>query len=211
MPIKDIFLERHVLPRTLMEVLSAGFGRAWLEWEHETIRAEIVKTWGVEPSDLVFEKVMALQTLLKTDLFWDEILPFENTVLAFNGLPFDFDLIKACQPREIAYGVVAAVDLRDKGDFVPDIVEYVRACHREYGVLVFHPVLASMQPSYEGFRGQIAEYVQKEIASGRPPLENLNHANPIEVQYLKAWDALMYVQELVQEGKEIAERAKQSA
>jgi hypothetical protein len=211
MPIKDIFLERHVLPRTLMEVLSAGLGRGWLEWEHETIRAEIVKTLGVEPIEAVFEKIMALQTLLKTDLFWDDALIFENTVLAFNGLPFDFDLIKTCQPREIAYGVVAAIDLRDKSDFVPDVAEYVRACHREYGVLVFHPVLASMQPQYDGFRGEIAEHVQKEIASGRPPLENLNHANAIEVQYLKAWDALMYVQELVQEGKELAERAKQSS
>lgn len=210
MPIRDVFLEKHVLPRTLMEVLSAGLGRAWLEWEPETIKAEIAKTWSVEPAGAVFEKVMALQTLLRTDLFWNEVLPFENTVLAFNGLPVDFDLIKSCQPREIAYGVAAAVNLRDKTDFVPDIVEYVKGCHREYGVLVYHPVLATMQPSYEGFRKDIAEYVQKEIASGRPPLENLNHANPIEVQLLKAWDAMLYVEELVQRGREIAERAKQA-
>lgn len=209
MPINDIFTRKKVLPRTFVEVLAAGLGGSWLEWEPETIKAEINRVWSVKPTEDVFGKILALQTFLKTDLFWDDILVFENIVLAFNDHATDFNTIKTCRPREIALGITLAIDLRDKTDFVQDVVEYIRACHREYGVLVYHPIVSFAQPAYEdGTRKAIAEYVQKEIAAGRPPLENVNHANPIEVQYLKAWDAIQYVEEQVADGKRVAEEAK---
>lgn len=209
MPIRDIFAQSKVLPRTLVEVLAAGLGRGWLDWEPETIRAEIKRVWGVDPFESVFQKILALQTFLKTELFWDDVLVFENISHAFNGRLVDFNVVKATLPRELALAVTLAVDLRDKTDFIEDVKEYVRACHREYGVLVYHPILGFAQPVYEDeTRGPIAEYVGKEIDAGRPPLENLNHANPIEVQYLKSWEVLRYVEEMVAKGQMIAEEAK---
>lgn len=192
-----------------MEVLASGLGRAWVEWEPETLRQEIQRTWNIDPSATVFEKVMALQTLLKTDLFWDAVLPFEKTVRAFNDLHVDPDLVQAAHPREIAFGMAAALDLRPKKDFVKDIEEYIRACHREFGVLVYHPVAAFAQPTYEGFRKQIAGFVTRVLEAGSAPPEKIDQSNEIEVQFEKAWDVRMYVEERLQAGREAAAAVKE--
>lgn len=207
MPVRELFVTEQVLPRTYMETLASGLGRAWVEWEPETLRQEIQKTWNIDPSVTVFEKIMALQTLLKTDLFWDAILPFEKTVHAFNDLYVDPDLIQAAHPREIAFGMTVALDLRPKKDFIKDIEEYIRACHREYGVLVFHPVLAQWTPQYDGFRKQIVEFVSRMLAENKAFPEKIDQSNAIEVQYMKAWDVNMYVEERLQRGRDIASAA----
>jgi len=207
MPVRELFVQEQVLPRTYMDVLASGLGQAWVEWEPETLKQEIHRVWNIDPSVTVFEKIMALQTLLKTDLFWDAILPFEKTVHAFNDLHVDPDLVQAAHPREIAFGVTAALDLRLKKDFVNDVEEYIRACHREFGVLVYHPVLSFAQPQYEGFRKQIAGFVGKMLGVGKEPPEKIDHENAIEVQYMNAWDVRMYVEERLQRGRDISSAA----
>lgn len=206
---RELFLQKKVLPRTLVEVLAAGLGGSWLTWEPETIYTEIARVWNVESSHIVFEKILALQTLLVTDSFWDDALVFENMILAFNDHVPDPDMIKSVHPREIALGMVLAIDVRNKTDFVYDVTAYIRACHREYGVLVYHPILAFAQPKHEDEPlKSIVGHVRKEIESGRPPVENLNHDNPIEVQYLKSWEVIRYVEEWVAEGRRVAEEMK---
>jgi hypothetical protein len=206
---RELFIKKKVLPRTFVEVLAAGLSGSWTTWEPETLLTEIQRVWNVDPSPPVFEKILALQTLLVTNAFWDDALVFENTILAFNDHVSDPDMLKSAHPREIALGMTLAIDVRDKADFIHDVEAYIRACHVEYGVLVYHPILAFAQPKYEDdTRRSIVEYVQKEIDSGRAPVENLNHANPIEVQFLKSWEVLRYVEECVAEGKRVAEEAK---
>lgn len=201
MPVYEIFVRKSFPPRTYRDVFTKFFGEDWLGWEPETLRMEISRIWGVQPLEEVFEKIMALQTFLTTDLFWDEILPFENIILAFNDAHVDPDMVQQALPREIAYGMIVARQLSEKDDFVEDITEYIRACHREEGVLVYHEALKFAQPEYEdAFRKRVAAIVSNRMSAGQIPQVGSGESNPEDVQHIKAWDCYGYVQELLQRG-----------
>lgn len=216
MPDYDVFFRSHVPPKVYRELLDKTFGGSWLEWEPETILREIRRVFGVAPTSFVQDKIFALQTFLVTDLFWDDVMAFEDMILAFGDRYVDPDLIQVCLPEEIAYGMTVALELGKKKDFVPDIVEYIRACHRDAGVLVYHPILAFAQPEYEdGFRKGVAEKValllikdktselrsalDGEFKDARPVME-VNHEDPVSVQLAKARDVRAYVQERLERG-----------
>jgi len=194
MPDFDIFIKKNVQPDAYRDLFDRTFGRQWIEWEPETLRMEIPKTWGVHPIEEVFEKIMALQTFIRTDLFWDDAVAFENIVLAFNDLFVDPDLIQQALPREIAFGIAVAKRLNEKSDFVQDIVEYIRASHREEGILVYHPELKVFQPEYhDDFRRDTAARVQELVAEGSGTPAEINEEDPVQVQFAKTMDCTLYV------------------
>jgi hypothetical protein len=197
----EIFVRRYIPPSSYRDVLTRTFGEGWLGGEPETLRSEIAGVWGVNPLAEVFEKIMALQTFLTTDLFWDDLLFFENIILAFNDVHVDPDMIQQATPKEIAYGVTVARQLSDREDFVEDVVEYIRACHREEGVLVYHESLRFAQPEYDdAFRKRVAGVVSNRMKAGQVPQVGSSEEDPEDVQHLKAWDCRGYVQELLQRG-----------
>jgi len=194
MPDFDLFIKKNVRPDAYRDLFDRTFERQWIEWEPETLRMEIPRTWGVHPIEEVFEKIMALQTFLRTDLFWDDVIAFENIVLAFNDLFVDPDLVQQALPREIAFGVVVANRLNTKSDFVQDIVEYIRASHREEGILVYHPELKMFQPEYsDDFRKGIAARVQELMAVGSQVHEDMSEEDSVQVQFAKTMDCVLYV------------------
>lgn len=206
MAVSDLILEEEILPRTLRSLLSARFPD-WEKWEPETLETELREMLGVPVLPDVFEKVMALQTLLRTELFWDDVLVFENICLAFNGSHVDPDLIQMASPREIAFGVVAVNQVRKRDNYVYDIEQYIQQSHRSAGILVYHPVLRFAQPSYDGFRGQIARFVENRVKKDEPPPEEIDQESPIEVQYVKTFDCLSYVREKEELGEQVERRS----
>lgn len=198
----EIFLRNYVPPKTYMEILDTTFGRDWREWEPETLLQEIFRTFSVRPPSLVQDKIFALQTFLNTGLFWDNALVFENMILAFGDRFIDPDLIQGAIPEELAYGMTVAGQLGKTGKPVQDIIEYIRASHRDAGVLVYHPALKFAQPEYtDEFRKSVAEKVAKKLASGEAPPEDIDHEDPVQVQWAKSRDVHAYVQERIERGE----------
>jgi hypothetical protein len=192
----DLFFRAYVPPRRYKETLDKAFGKEWVEWEPETILQEIRRVFGATPTQLIQDKIFALQTYLMTHLFWDDPRAFENMILAFGDRALDPDLIKACLPEELAYGMTVADQIDAPRDtFVVDVAEYMRACHREVGVLVFHDTMRFAQPVYKGDMKRIAEAVMALLGKGTPPSAEIDHENPVQVQHAKAWDVSAYVQE----------------
>lgn len=199
----EVFLKKYITPDVYQQTLDSVFGEEWRNkedaWEPETIRQEIERIWAVEPIDEVFEKIMALQTYLTTDLFWDDLIAFENMVLAFNDRHVDPDLVQSCTPEELAYGVEVASRVRSRRDWIIDIIEYIRACHRQYGQLVYHEVLKFAQPKYKDERADLVKRIDKQIKVGVPRL--LDEDSIIEVQAAKTDDCDAYVRERLMKGK----------
>jgi hypothetical protein len=201
MPDYDIFFRSHVPPKVYRELLDKTFGGSWLEWEPETILQELRRVFGVAPTSFVQEKVFALQTFLRTDLFWDDVMAFEDMILAFGDRYVDLSLLQVCLPEELAYGMTVALDLGIKKDFVPDVVEYIRACHRIAGVLVYHPILKFAQPEYsDEFRKNVAKQADSLLQEDSPLSLEVNHEDPVSVQRAKARDVQAYVQERLERG-----------
>lgn len=197
----ELFFRNYVQPKVYKDLLEKTFGVDWLGWEPETVLQEIYRVFSVNPPSLIRDKIFATQTFLNTDLFWEDVMAFEDIILAFGDRHVDPDLVQVCLPGELAYGVIVAEALKKKKDFVSDITSYVRACHIEAGVLVYHPVLKFAQPKYpDEFRKGIVAAVEKRIADGAAVSE-IDHENPVEVQLAKALDVNEYVQERLARGE----------
>jgi len=197
-----VFIREFVRPTVYRDLLTSTFGQDWLEWEPETIHREIERVFGVRPLDQVFEKIMALQTFLTTDLLWDDVLAFENIILAFGDRHVDPDLVQSCTPEELAYGVAVAEELGKPHDepFVNDIIKYIQACHQLAGVVVYHPSLKFAQPDYSELLSAIVWRVEQALSSGETPSEPLDLDDVFQVQLAKTLDVTVYVDERLIKG-----------
>ena len=192
----EIFVRKYTPPKAYRDEFTRVFGKEWLKWEPETLFSEIRRHWGVTPIEAIREKILALQTFLTTDLFWDDFLVFEKIILAFNDREVDHDLIQCCTPEELAYGMKMAMEVRNRGDFVFDIKAYIQSCHREAGVLCYYSDLMEFQPEYkDSYRRSTCSAVEARIDGAVPPPEEVNQDSPTEVQFAKTWDIYTYVGE----------------
>lgn len=188
----EIFRTKFIPPLVYRDMLDRNLGNGWRSWEPETIRQEIIRLSGIEPSEEAMEKIMALQTFLSTDLFYGEYIPFEKIVLAFNDKHVDPDMVQGCRPEEIAYAVTVASQLAAPKEFGREVLDYIRACHIEAGQLVYHDILKKAQPEYpDEFRRSVAKAV---IEVGDDEAE-VNLDDPVSVQRAKLIDCYAYVGE----------------
>lgn len=196
-----LFVRDFIRPKIYFDLLTEEFGNDWLEWEPETLHREIIRVFQ-RPTEEVFEKIMALQTYMTTDLYWDEILAYEDIILAFGDRYVDLDLIQGCTPEELAYGVAVAQDVGKKrhGNFVRDIVMYIRACHQVAGVVVYHPSLKFAQPEYPEPLASLVTRVEDAIGNGLQPKDPVDLDDPFQVQLAKALDVSVYVDERLIKG-----------
>ena len=89
--------------------------------------------------------------------------------------------------------------MTDRQDFVDDIIEYIRASHREEGIIVYHPALKFAQPLYaDPYRSKIFDEVAP-IADREPAKGGLVE-DPVYMQHLKSWGCRAYVDERVARG-----------
>ncbi len=195
----DLFIRKFVPPGVYKKILDGRFGEEWYEWEPETFLQEIRRVWVVTPKEEIFEKILALQVLVSSTLFWDDPIVFENIVLAFNDRHVDPDLIQACSPEEIAYGVVMANGVRKRIDWDSDVVKYIQACHRRAGQIVYHDSVKFAQPKYEDdFRKELAGRVIGVLDKGG--MTFIDTDNAVEVQQGKTRDCGVYVEERLEQG-----------
>jgi hypothetical protein len=201
-PDSSVFIREFIRPSIYNDLLTKTFGQDWLEWEPETLHHEIMRVFNTRPLDQVFEKIMALQTYLNTDLYWDSLLTFEDIVLAFGDRHVDPDLIQGCTPEELAYGIAVAEELgkEHKGSFSNDIIQYIRACHQMAGVIVYHPSMKFAQPTYPNPMASLVTRVTDAIARGVRPADPIDLDDVYQVQLAKTLDVSAYVDERLVKG-----------
>jgi len=76
-------------------------------WEPESIWSEL-RDKQVDLPPINCDKFMAANTILYDDLYHYDAAVFENTVLAFSGLPVVSGAVQAAEPHEMSWGAVEA-------------------------------------------------------------------------------------------------------
>lgn len=108
---------------TLLCIAIDEFGTECLTWEPETLRLEFKDMYGVEPAPVNMEKLLAMFTVLTTDLFYNSLEAFHHIVTALNDETADFESWDPIGPEDAAWAIteVGLVDpsgslekLRDK-------------------------------------------------------------------------------------------------
>lgn len=140
---------RFAAPTAFRAALAGAYGDEWLTWAPETLWLHIEEEAGIIPNADACNKVNALRLLLTSNGFWEQFMVFEKTVLAFNGRYVDPEVIQVCLPEEIGYGVACASRMRAKR-FQAEVIQYIRGCFSQVGMLLYPKTLEFAQPQYNG-------------------------------------------------------------
>lgn len=123
---KSLFSHPEAHPIALDLALLKHFHLEWFSWLPETLFSEIEKTFGGSIAEVNRVKIMAVQTLHVTDVFWDHWEIFEKTLSALNGIPTLFDVVQPPDLGMLLSGVEMANAIR-KEEFGEEVCRYVAA------------------------------------------------------------------------------------
>lgn len=137
----------NVHPLKLLTLLDDGLGGEWRTWEPETIRETIAKTAGVDPSDDVMSKVMAVKIILnRPDLFHDDWQAMEKISVALNDQSPMMGVVEDVPVEWLSNAVAVVQKIAGLGDFGSDVKKYVAARLHDQGYVVAPPLLKFADP-----------------------------------------------------------------
>jgi hypothetical protein len=106
----------------LLALLIDSYTTVVLDWEPETIRGEIKATYNVDVSQVNMDKVMALITVLTTNLFYISATSFAHVANALNNSAANFEVMDPVTPDEAAWALTE-VTLNDPPKSGSDLEE----------------------------------------------------------------------------------------
>lgn len=189
MGMKDLITSSGLTSLVYHAHLSTKFGKAWLEWEPETLWQAIEDEWLAPPTEGAKAAIMAVRVLLSNDDFFEDIQTFEAVVLGLNNHQPKFDRLEVAAPHEIAYAIsqVNALRTKDRPEYSDDVIHYVRGSMREYGNYVYPFMLAFADP---GDRSPSIEAKIKKMAKSPPK----DPDDMVSVQAAKLHDLNVYIE-----------------
>lgn len=185
-------------PVEAISILSRAFGKEWVEWEPETLWAEVKSDLGVAPSDALKNKIQAAKSILVSEVFWKDHLAFEKIVMAFNNHVPLFDQYQHPSVAMLANGVEEAEKIR-KAEFSDDVLRYIAVVGYEDGFIVLPEPLGVAQESLNEmssvgrqFRDDIARRWE-EAKAGKAP-EGMYAETPTGIQLARMAAVREYVE-----------------
>lgn len=202
---------------SLLALAIDDFGTECFEWEPQTIRSEIVTHYKVTVPQVNMDKLLAMITVMNTDLFYTSVETFTHVANALNGDTVDFRMWDPPDPAEAAWAIteVTLSDLPRKGQkfegrFSTDVKRYLGVILVDAGIKNPPDVLriAEMdivakevdetfadEPSlFEGFHKMnqeknkdIVDYVKSMTAALIGQLDSL----PLNNRDKKSWEAFV--------------------
>ena len=168
-PIIRFFSYHDAHPVALTMVLMEKFGADWFEWEVDTLKSEILRTFrATSISEHNWQKIQAVRTLVSTVGFWVEWHIFEKIVQALNNNVPRFDISQRCTVAQLMAGVDIANTVR-KEAYGEEIQQYVAACAVDHGV-VYLPAPIDFAQSFLSqpmYRCQTCGMIDRDDQDGR--------------------------------------------
>lgn len=162
------FTSKFIRPKTYLKFFRRFYKSSpdWLDFDPGTIWMDIQKTFKVEPSDNVRDKINAMKTSLTTEAFFSDWVFFEKVILAFNDMMVVPGMLQASSPAELGYGLVVAREILTPQHFDEDIYDYIRASCKTDGLLIYPSPFKFAQPTYDDANA-LAKKVISELKSGK--------------------------------------------
>ena len=138
-PITRFFSYHDAHPVALTMALMEKFGVDWFEWEPETLRQEIIKTFrATSVSEHNWQKIQAVRTLTQSVGFWKEWQIFEKIIQALNNNVPRFDITQRCTMAQLMAGIDIANQIRHE-EYDEEVHRYVACCAMHEGVTYLPP------------------------------------------------------------------------
>lgn len=202
------YLQRDdVHPLKLIAELEDALGPEWSDWEPETIRQTVVKEAGIEPSDDVMAKIMAVKVVLaRPDRFFDDAHAFEKISVALNDQSPIMTAVEDVPVEWLSNAVAVVEKIAEPSDFSPQVSKYVAARLFDQGYVVAPPKLAFAD-------GKLAEMVgnddlRRKVILAYPRALNAqglespaDATTPVDVQVRRIVGNHAYVLDRIEEGR----------
>jgi hypothetical protein len=133
---------------SLMALALDEWGTDIMDWEPQTLRTEIKAVYNADIPRTNMDKLMALITILSTDLFYISVEAFSHVANALNGAPANFSVMDPVSPEEAAWAITEAVlnDPPERGEkledkFSPEVRKFLGVILEDAGILTPPDVL----------------------------------------------------------------------
>lgn len=123
---RSLFSHPDAHPVVLDFALLKTFQFDWFSWLPDTLFSEIESSFGGSIAEVNRMKILAVQTLHTTDLFWEHWEVFEKTVSALNGIVPRADVLHPPDLPLLYAGVDMANEIR-KEEYGEEVARYVAA------------------------------------------------------------------------------------
>ncbi len=124
---KNIFSNPDAHPVVLDMALLKVFNLEWFPWLGDTLFQEIEAEFKTSIADINRVKILAIQNLHGTDIFWDHWEIFEKVINTFgNTIP----LLHHMQPPDVSL-LISGLDIANqirKEEFSEEVARYTAAC-----------------------------------------------------------------------------------
>lgn len=149
------------------------------------------------------DKILAAHTLTMVPAFWWEVNCFQNSVLAFNNVISDPEVLQETSPEQLCWGIFEAEmiygysDMPDTPEFDREPVLYTAICLHRAGLVLAPDLLQFAQDALDKFNNGERIVTPAEIrkARKRKPKDDWDEDNPVDVQVARLLGVDAYVKE----------------
>ena len=171
-------------------------------WEPESIWLTLERR-KIDVPPLNRDKILAAHTLMMVPAFWWEVNCFQNTVLAFNNVLSDPEVLQETSPEQLSWGIFEAEMLYSYGDFPEspafdrEPLLYTAICLQRAGYVLAPDMLQFAQKELDKLNSgeQIVTRAQIREAKKRKPKAEWDEDNPVDVQLSRLLGVNAYVEE----------------
>jgi len=141
---RSVFSHPDTHPYVLDLALLKHFHLEWLQWLPETLFKEIEQTFQTSIAGINRIKIMAVQTLHVTDMYWEEWELFEKTIWSLNGHVPRLDSLQPPDLPILFAGVDMAQSVREE-TYSEEVGRYCAAVFLNENVFYAAPPLEFCQ------------------------------------------------------------------
>jgi hypothetical protein len=171
-------------------------------WEPESIWLHLERR-KIDVPPVNRDKILAAHTLMMVPAFWWEVNCFQNTVLAFNSVLSDPEVLQETTPGQLCWGIFEAEmiygysDMPDPPDFDREPLLYTAVCLHRAGYVLAPDLLQFAQKELDKLNGgeQVITPAQVRQAMKTKPKAEPDEDSPVDVQVARLRSVNAYVEE----------------
>jgi|WetSurSiteA1Bulk_404760.scaffolds.fasta_scaffold37890_2 hypothetical protein len=122
--------------------------KALITSQEDILEPETIRQFEPDMSEEDVNQVLALATLHKSRVFWENYNSFEDIVQALNGMVPNPTVLQGTTPEQIWYALEIAHELLPEREFAPEVLKYIEFMFNENGVFIYPSYLPIDNPYF---------------------------------------------------------------
>ncbi|MDD2661797.1 MAG: hypothetical protein PHY54_19285 [Methylococcales bacterium] len=178
-------------PLALFVAMFKWLGKGCLEWEGETVWAELEQLGVTRLPQIVKDKFMAVRGAHRINDFYSNYRSFEILTNALNGIIPDFTYVQPVTIPQILNAVEIFKQIRNDDEYNPEVKAYIKTIANQEGYAVLPEELHFVEePDWQEFYNDIKERTKVLLRDE----SKFNISSAVDGQAIKFAECYSYLQ-----------------